>query len=311
MYEGEFPTLGHDVIASMSAYPATPDVGEFQPFVPTDDQARFLLRWYAVDEETGTRFLFRRAVYSRLRGGGKSPLVAAVAAAEALADVVPDGFDADGEPVGKPWSSIRTPLVQIAVVSESQTMNAWRPLLEMLTGGPAVDIAGLEPMATFVNLPGRSRIEPITAAALNHLGNPAVAVMLDQTESWTPSNGGVRLHETLITNVGKRGGRTIETPNAYIPARTVSPNGPRSILHGGARRPRATEESCSPTRKARRSLTSPTSERYEPRSSKHRASAHSSGAAGRTPTGSSRKRWTLQCRAGEQALVSEPNHARE
>jgi hypothetical protein len=44
--------------------------------------------------------------------------------------------------------------------------------------------------------------------------------MLDQTESWTPSNGGVRLHETLITNVGKRGGRTIETPNAYIPART-------------------------------------------------------------------------------------------
>jgi hypothetical protein len=48
----------------MSAYLATPDVGEFRPFVPTDDQARFLIRWYA-DQETGTRFRFRRAVYSR------------------------------------------------------------------------------------------------------------------------------------------------------------------------------------------------------------------------------------------------------
>jgi hypothetical protein len=91
-YPGEFPTLGHHVIGWMSAYLATADVGEFRPFVPTPDQATFLIRWFAVDEETGTLLRFRHAVYSRLRGAGKSPLVAAIAAEEALADVVPDGF---------------------------------------------------------------------------------------------------------------------------------------------------------------------------------------------------------------------------
>jgi hypothetical protein len=215
-YEGEFPTLGHQVIEWMTASLATPDVGEHLPFVPTDEQAAFLLRFYATDE-MGRRFRFRRAVYSRMRGAGKSPLVAAVAAAEALAPcVVPDGFDARGEPAGRPWSSLRTPLVQLAAVSESQTRNAWAPLLEMLSAGPIIDTPGLEVMSTFVVLPA-GRIEPITAAALSHIGNPACFVACDQTESWTPSNGGVRLFETLSVNVGKRGGRLVETPNAYIP----------------------------------------------------------------------------------------------
>ena len=36
------------------------------------------------------------------------------------------------QPVGKPWAEVRTPLVQIAAVSEEQTKNTWSPLLEML-----------------------------------------------------------------------------------------------------------------------------------------------------------------------------------
>jgi hypothetical protein len=86
--------------------------------------------------------------------GGKSPLLAAMACAEALGPVVPDGWDADGQPVGKPWSEVRTPLVHIAAVSEQQTRNTWTPLLEMLRDGPACDeYPGLEPMDSFVALP--------------------------------------------------------------------------------------------------------------------------------------------------------------
>jgi hypothetical protein len=59
-------------------------------------------------------------------------MLSAAACLEALGDVVPDGWDADGQPVGRPWASIRTPLVQIAAVSETQTKNTWSPLLEML-----------------------------------------------------------------------------------------------------------------------------------------------------------------------------------
>jgi hypothetical protein len=42
-------------------------------------------------------------------------------------------------------------------------------------------------------------------------------VVCDQTEEWTPSNGGVNLFNKLKNNVTKRGGHLIESPNAYTP----------------------------------------------------------------------------------------------
>jgi phage terminase large subunit-like protein len=118
--------------------------------------------------------------------------------------------------VGRPWWSIRTPWVQLAAVSEDQTRNAWSPLLEMLREGPVADTWGLEPMETFVNLP-KGRIEFVTSAATSREGNRPVFAVLDQTEEWKPSNGGVRLAATIRRNLGKTGGTSIESPNAYEP----------------------------------------------------------------------------------------------
>ena len=214
--QGEVPTLGFSVIDRMMEVLATPDRPEYEPFVPTKDQARFLLRFYSTDA-TGRRRRYRRAVYSRPKGGGKSPLLAATACSEALFDVVPDGFDANGMLVGRPWSSLRTPWVQLAAVSEDQTRNAWLPLLEMLREGPAADwFPGLEPMETFVNLP-RGRLEFVTSAAVSREGNRPVFAVFDQTEEWKPGNGGVRLAATIRRNLGKTGGTSVESPNAYEP----------------------------------------------------------------------------------------------
>lgn len=144
-------------------------------------------------------------------------MLAAIACAEALAPVVPAGWDADGEPVGRPWADLRTPWVQLAAVSEDQTRNAWSPLLEMLREGPAVDeYPGLEPLDTFVNLP-KGRVEFVTSAATSREGNRPVFCVLDQTEEWRPSNGGVKLAATLRRNLGKTNGSSIESPNAYLP----------------------------------------------------------------------------------------------
>jgi hypothetical protein len=143
-------------------------------------------------------------------------MLAAMAAFEALGPAVPAGWDAEGQPVGQPWSDFRTPLVQITAVSEEQTANTWAPLLEMLDG-PVIDAyPGLEPLGTFVNLP-RGRIEPRTAAARTVKGSRAIFAVLDQTEEWVPSNGGVKLANTLRTNAAKIGGSTVESPNAFIP----------------------------------------------------------------------------------------------
>lgn len=200
----------------MEEYLAAPDRHEYEPFIPTNEQARFVLSFYALDPVTGRR-RYRRAVISRPKGWGKSPLLAAIACAEGLADVVPDGWDADGQPVGKPWALVKTPWVQLAATTEDQARNAWAPLLEMLREGPAIDeFSGLEPMETFVNLP-RGKIETITSAALTREGNRPVFCVLDQTESWLPGAGGVRLAATLRRNLGKTGGTSIESPNAFHP----------------------------------------------------------------------------------------------
>ena len=137
-FPGEVPTLGHAVIDWMTDYLATPDREEYVPFVLTREQAEFILNFYRLDPATGRRVI-RRGVISRPKGWGKSPFLSAIAIAEGLAPVVFDGWDADGRPVGKPWSRVRTPLVHLLAVSESQTANAWVPMLEMIRQGPVFD----------------------------------------------------------------------------------------------------------------------------------------------------------------------------
>lgn len=189
---------------------------DYEPFVPYLEQEDFILRWYEIDPETG-RFKHHRGLLGRPRGWGKSPLLAALALVEGLGDVVPDGWDADGQPVGKPWSTIRTPLVHIAAVSEEQTRNTWQPLLEMVRNGPVVDeYPGLDPLDTVVFLP-RGEIKQITTSARTTKGAPIVFATLDQTEEWVPSNNGPALAQAIRTNAAKNGGRTLESPNAFIP----------------------------------------------------------------------------------------------
>ncbi|MGW7597214.1 terminase [Streptomyces antimycoticus] len=212
---GAVPTLGFEVIDWISAMLAAPDRGDYEPFLLYPEQEDFVLRYYELNPRTGKR-RFRRGVISRPRGWGKSPFLAALAIVEALGPVVPDGWDAEGQPVGKPWSEVRTPLVQIAAVSETQTKNTWAPLLEMLQGPVMDEYPSLEPLDTFVNLP-RGRIEPITSSARTVKGNKPVFAVLDQTEEWVRSNRGNRLAETMRINAAKVGGTTIESPNAFIP----------------------------------------------------------------------------------------------
>ena len=215
---GEIPTLGYEVLDWITEALAAPDRADYEPFVPYREQEDFILRWYALDPVTGRR-KYNRGVLGRPRGWGKSPLLAALACAEALGPVLFDGWDAEGQPVGKPWSVVRTPWVQLAAVSEDQTRNTWAPVLEMLREeAPVHDmVRGLEPMESFVALPNRGRMEQVTSSARTIKGARAVFAVLDQSEEWVASNGGVRLANTMRANAAKVGGTTLESPNAFIP----------------------------------------------------------------------------------------------
>lgn len=216
-YPGELPTLGWYVLRWMAQKLVVPDdrfAGE--PFILTPEQAQFVLDFYAVDPVTGRRRI-RRAIWSRSKGHGKSPLVAGLCIVEALADVYPDGWDSDGEPVGRPWATLGfKPKVQLLGVSEDQTQNAWDPLLDMVRNGPLAHEPGVTAMDTFVVVP-RGRIEPVTSSASSREGFRPVFAAMDQTESWTASNGGVKLAAAVRRNLSKTGGSSIETPNSYNP----------------------------------------------------------------------------------------------
>jgi hypothetical protein len=213
---GEWPTLGWVALDWIESYLATPDRADYAPLRLTREQAEFVLKLYRLNPVSGARVI-HRAVLSRPRGWGKSPMLAALAAWEALGEPVFDGWDAQGQPVGRPWATLRTPLVQVGAVSEDQTLNSWTPLLEMLREGPAVDeYPGLEVLDTVVNLP-RGWIRQITSSATTVKGSRAVFAIMDQTEEWRKSNGGIKLAQTMRDNATKLGGCTVESPNAFIP----------------------------------------------------------------------------------------------
>jgi hypothetical protein len=213
----EFPSLGWHVADQMSEYLAFEVGTEVMPFIPTVEQVEFLIRLYEINPFTGRR-IKRRGVIQRPRGWGKSPFLAAIAISEALFEVVPAGWDADGQPVARPWSDIKSVVnVVITATSEDQVKNTWDPLLAMAREGSLVDEFDIEPMETFISL-GKGKIEPRTSAGRSIKGLPGqVAAIMDQTEEWVRGNGGIRLAQNLRNNATKADGITLESPNAFTP----------------------------------------------------------------------------------------------
>lgn len=211
-----WPTLGWQVIDWITENLARPDSGlDTGPFVLYPEQEDFVLNFYRLDPTTGRR-KYRRGVLSRPRGWGKSPFAAALMAVEGLGPVVFDGWDADGQPVGKPWATIKTPTIQVAATSEDQAGYTFDALLEMMEGPVVDNYPGTEPLSEQINLPS-GVIRRITSAARSLKGARADFTVCDQTEEWVASNGGKKLHQVIDSNAAKRSGSYLETPNAFIP----------------------------------------------------------------------------------------------
>lgn len=209
----EIPTLGWGVLGWAEEYLAQPDgtnAGESWRWTAT--QARIIAWWYAVDERG--KWLYRRGQIVLPKGSGKSPLAAALCCVELCGEVLFDGLDADGEAVGRPHPS---PHVQLAAVSEQQTDNTMSLVLAMLREGEAAnEVDGLDLGVTRVRT-RNGLLMPVTASASSREGQRLTAAILDEPHLWHATNGGIRLAATLRRNLGKMGGRSIETTNAWVP----------------------------------------------------------------------------------------------
>lgn len=219
-YPGEFPSLGWTVGEWIENHCVIPDGDHLgEAYLLTDEMWSFLVWHYrlkprAKAEEWQAAWEFRRSQLVRPQKWGKGPLTAAMICAEALGPVRFAGWDDDGEPVGRAWS---TPWIQIAATSEDQTDNVWRVLQPMVEQGPLIELMP-DTGSTRINVPGGGIIEPVTSSGRARLGQRITFAVQDETHSWLEANGGWKLAETQRRNLSGTGGRAVETTNGWDPS---------------------------------------------------------------------------------------------
>lgn len=169
-------------------------------------------------EECG-EWMFSAGQLILAKGIGKSPYAAFLCLFEWIGPSRFHYFDKDGEAVGRPWARSR---VGIASNAEKQARNTFDNVLIMLANSPLAHSLGdaLEIRAKDVRIPvgaGWSTIEILTSGGKSLEGAPFTFVILDESQYMTSKTGGTDLAEKLDTNLGKTGGRIVETTNVWLP----------------------------------------------------------------------------------------------
>lgn len=203
-------TLGWEVLGFVTEWLLAPD-GSGQPFELTNEQARFILWYYAIDEHGN--FLYPNGVLQRCKGWGKDPLSAALAIVELCGPCRFGGWDEDGDPIGIPVSA---PLVQIAAVSKDQTQNT-RDLFPVIIPKRTADHFNLDVQTELIYAKGRGKLQVISSNPRTAEGGRVTWALGNETHHWNSGNGADRFYLTLMNNLRKVGGRFLAITNAYQP----------------------------------------------------------------------------------------------
>lgn len=186
-------------------------------FIPTDEQVRLLLWWYAVDDSG--QYVYREGVIRRLKGWGKDPFAAALALAELCGPVAFSHFDGDGNPVGRPRHSA---WITVAAVSQDQTKNTFSLFPVMISKKLKSDY-GLDINRFIIYSAAGGRIEAATSAPASMEGNRPTFVIQNETQWWGSGpdgkmNDGHSMAAVIEGNMTKvEGARTLSICNAHIP----------------------------------------------------------------------------------------------
>ena len=180
----------------------------------TPGQKRFLILWYAFDPLTG-RWRYRSGVRRGAKGTGKDPFGASWCDAELIGPT--HLVYRDGRWVGERH---RMPLVQVASNSEAQSKDVLR-IANALLPRETREYFGIDCGETRTIVEGGGRLEILTASEKSSEGDPATAIMLNESHHMTESSGGHRVAAVARRNVGKSPAelqaRVCEFTNAHTP----------------------------------------------------------------------------------------------
>lgn len=209
-------TLGWEVLAWTAEYllqPDGPDAG--QPWRYTDEQARFILWWFAVDDKG--RFVYRSGMLRRIKGWGKDPIAATLCGTELVGPCRFAGWDAAGEPVAEPHPAS---WVLVAAVSREQTRNTMT-LFPSLFSDALIDQESIDLGKELIYAHrGRCRLEAVTSSPRALEGARGTFTIKNETQHWLRNNDGHAMADVITRNSTKsRDGssRVLAISNAHQP----------------------------------------------------------------------------------------------
>ena len=227
---GEFPTLGYVAIDWMESILSFTDGAlEGQPVRLYDEQAMHLLHRYrirpdAVEADGNDAYVRNGSMLIRGQKWGKDPLLAMIDLFHAFGPCDWAGWNADGDPVGRPHPS---PWVFVAALNDKQTDNTWLPLKAMVETSELVDLPGVEVNLDMIRLPCGNPIEPLTTTAYGRLGGRFTSgsltengLMTDTVASGMAGSGKrspLGFARTLIRSVNRMGGMWAAASNTWDP----------------------------------------------------------------------------------------------
>jgi hypothetical protein len=132
LFEGHICSLGYNIVDWLQEYAChgPGDVqGEPLDFSADPEVENFIIRAYELDPETGRRKK-SKVVYSAPKGRAKSETAGLLGVAEALAEVRFDGWDANGQPVGRP---VRSPFIRCLATEENQAGNTFQNIAYVMS----------------------------------------------------------------------------------------------------------------------------------------------------------------------------------
>lgn len=186
-----------------------------EPWRFTLEQARFVLWWFAVDENG--RWLYRDGVLQRLKGWGKDPLVACLAYNAMLGPCRVAYMDHD-EPVA---IDCPTAWVQLPAVSLEQTKNTMRLMPGLITA-EAKAFYGVQVGKELVHAMGDERlIQAVTSSPTTLEGARGTDVFPNETQHWRANNDGHDMAAVIDRNSTKSAdgaARRLAITNAYEPS---------------------------------------------------------------------------------------------
>lgn len=208
-------TLGWHVLAWTSEYLVQPDgVSAGEPWRYTDEQVRVLLRWYQIDARG--RFVHRRGVLRRMKGWGKDPFLASLAAVELCGPCRFGGWDSGRAPIAVQHPA---PWIQVAAVSKDQNRNTM-VLFPGLFSPEAIAEYRVDLGKEIIYARGVGRIEAVTSSPRALEGGRPSLVIANETHHWLETNEGLEMMAAIRRNLAKSrdgSGRVMEITNAHLP----------------------------------------------------------------------------------------------